>query len=673
MASSSTFKTLFVLILLWILLPSGHQHHPLDPLTPSELAQIRTIVKGWNPGSTHNLTFQYVGLEEPDKPTILSWLLKHPTKTPSRQAFVIARVDKKTHEIIVDLSTHLVISDRIYTGYGYPLLTFEEQTAANALPLKYAPFIASISKRGLKLAEVVCESFSVGWFGERRRSKRVLKILCFYLDGTENLYVRPLEGITVVVDLDDMKITEYYDRFVVPVPKADGTEYQASKQKPPFGQRPKAITVVQPDGPGFKIDGHTVRWANWVFHLGFDIRAGPIISLASIYDIEKNTFRRVLYKGYVSEMFVPYMDPTEEWYYKTYFDAGEYGFGLCAVPLEPLTDCPANAVFMDGYFAGQDGKPIKISNVLCVFERYAGDVMWRHTETGIPGKVIREVRPEVSLVVRMVSTVGNYDYIVDWEFKQSGSIKAVVGLTGVLEVKGVTYTHTDQIKENVYGTLLAENTIAVYHDHFLSYHLDLDVDGDDNSFVKAKLQTTRVTDKSSPRTSYWTVVKETAKTESDARIQLGSDPAELLVVNPNKKTNVGNNVGYRLIPGSSAASLLSDDDYSQIRAAFTKYNVWVTPYNKSEKWVGGVYADQSRGDDTLAIWSQRDREIENKDIVLWYTLGFHHVPCQEDFPLMPTLSAGFELRPANFFESNPVLNTKPPKHVVWPNCTTKVQ
>jgi primary-amine oxidase len=127
----------------------------------------------------------------------------------------------------------------------------------------------------------------------------------------------------------------------------------------------------------------------------------------------------------------------------------------------------------------------------------------------------------------------------------------------VLEVKGATYTHKDQVKEDIHGTLLSENTIGVYHDHFLTYHLDLDVDGKDNSFVKNNLETVRVTDGSSPRKSYWTVVSETAKTESDARIQLGLKASELVVVNPNKKTKIGNNVGYRLIPGSVTHPALS--------------------------------------------------------------------------------------------------------------------
>jgi primary-amine oxidase len=42
----------------------------------------------------------------------------------------------------------------------------------------------------------------------------------------------------------------------------------------------------------------------------------------------------------------------EEWHCRTYF-----GFGQSAVPLEPLRNCPGNAIFIDAHFAGQDGIP----------------------------------------------------------------------------------------------------------------------------------------------------------------------------------------------------------------------------------------------------------------------------------------------------------------------------
>ncbi|KAH9682700.1 Amine oxidase [Citrus sinensis] len=378
--------------------------------------------------------------------------------------------------------------------------------------------------------------FFDGWCGEKE-SKRELKFPCFYTDqGTVNMFLRPIEGITIVVDIEEMKVTQYNDREVAPIPKSEPTEYRWSKLKPPFGPRLNSVTTL-PTGPGFKIDGNTVKWANWVFNVGFDARVAP---------------------------------------------------------LEPLKDCPPNAVFIDGYFTSQDGAPIQTPNAICIFERHTGDVMWRHTEAEMPGDV-REVRPEVSLVVRMVATVGNYDYVIDWEFKPSGSIKL------------------------------------------------------------------------------GTVEKETAKTEFEARLKLDTKPMEFAMVNPNKKTKIGHPVGYRLLPGLVVGPLLTDDDYPQIRAGFTDYNIWVTPYNKSEKYSGGNYVDQSHGDDTLLQWTDGNREIENKDIVLWYTMGIHHAPCQEDFPVMPTVSGGFELRPTNFFEYNPVLKVIPPKHVQWPNCTGKHQ
>lgn len=94
--------------------------------------------------------------------------------------------------------------------------------------------------------------------------------------------------------------------------------------------------------------------------------------------------RSVMYKGFPSELFVPYMDPEELWYYKTYLDAGEIGLGPAAMPLVPLNDCPRNAYYIDGLFASPDGKAFVQPNMICLFERYAGDVSWRHSEILIP-------------------------------------------------------------------------------------------------------------------------------------------------------------------------------------------------------------------------------------------------------------------------------------------------
>ncbi|KAG9456432.1 hypothetical protein H6P81_000940 [Aristolochia fimbriata] len=643
--------------------------HPLDPLTVSEINHLKRIIDS-SAGS--NFSYNYVELVEPDKETVLRWLSStteddasgrtSSKSLPPRRARVITRLNTTTttRQVIVNLNAGRISKESTVHGHGYPVHTSEELQRAADLPFGDARFKDSVRRRGLRLDEVACLPLSVGWFGEKR-SKRIVRDICCYRNGTVNIYARPIEGISLLIDLDTMKVMDYVDRFqAMPLPGAEGTDYRGVKSDAP--RKPKPIGLVQPDGPSFLIDGHTIEWVNWVLHARFDARAGLVISTASVYDPEKGKYRRVLYQGHASETFVPYMDPSLDWGYRTFLDLGDFGFGKWAYSLQPNVDCPPAAAYMDGTLVGADGRPVVVPNVLCVFERYAGDVSWRHTELLIPNRVIREVRPEVTLVIRMVASVGNYDYIQDWEFKQSGSIKVGVSLTGIMEMKGVPFTTTEQIREEVYGTLVAPNTVAVNHDHFISYYLDVDIDGEHNSFVKAKMETARAEGESGRR-SFWRVVRETAKREGDARMRLGSEAADLVVVNPNKKTERGNPVGYRLLTAPSATSLLSDDDYPQIRAGFCKYHVWVSPYEASERWAAGEFTDMSHGDDGLPIWTRKNRSIENKDIVLWHTVGFHHIPYQEDFPVMPSLHGGFELRPSNFFESNPLLHLEPSKLV----------
>jgi primary-amine oxidase len=551
----------------------------------------------------------------------------------------------------------------------------EDLASAVRIALSNEEFKNSISARGVKFSDLNCITPSPGWFGTEEEGKRIYKVQCYSSEGTPNFYMRPIEGLTATVDLDKRQVVKISNTGKgIPVPKSAGTDYRyVEKSRQPEMDPINPMSMEQPKGQSFKIDGSVVRWANWEFHLKADQRAGMVISQAKVRDSETGLVRSVMYKGFASELFVPYMDTDEGWYFRTYMDAGEFGLGVTAMSLVPLNDCPRNSYYMDGVFVMADGRPYVQPDMICLFERYAGDISWRHSEIPINGFQIREARPKVTLVARMVASVGNYDYIFDWEFQTDGLIRVKVGLSGMLMVKGTPYDNINQVanKENMSGPLVSENLIGVVHDHFVTFHLDMDIDGTNNSFVQVNLVKEDTSPPgSSPRKSYLKAKRHVAKKENDAKIKFKLyDPSEFHVINPSYTSRLGNPSGYKLVPGATAASLLDLLDPPQIRAAFTNNQIWVTPYNRNEQWAGGLMVYQSKGDDTLAVWSSRNREIAKKDIVLWYTLGFHHIPCQEDFPVMPTVSSSFDLKPVNFFETNPILGAVPNLETDLPVCS----
>uniref|UniRef100_A0A0D9W310 Amine oxidase n=1 Tax=Leersia perrieri TaxID=77586 RepID=A0A0D9W310_9ORYZ len=662
--------------------PPSHEldvpHHPLDPLTMREVNRARDLLRAHQPfaSAPSSLFVHSLELDEPDKLVVKAWR-KGADPLPPRRAVAIIRFRGESHVVAVDLDGVGAVTPLHVPASGYPMMSMDEQTSLCFAPFKDAAFNASLRRRGVRGSDVACLPISLGWYGPDEEGRRLIKSQCFSTEGTANFYMRPIEGLTVLLDMDTHDVLHVSDRGAgIPIPAAANTDYTTPAQGHEYlgYQKLRAPSMEPPEGgPGFEIvDGHMVRWGGWEFHLKGDARAGMVVSQATVEDPTTGERREVMYKGMASELFVPYMDPTEAWYFKTYMDAGEYGFGLQAMPLVPLNDCPRHARYLDAVFVAADGRPYVRENMICVFERYAGDIAWRHSESPITGMNIRESRPKVTLVARMAASVANYDYIVDWEFQMDGLIRIKVGLSGILMVKGTQYSHMNQVhrNEDMYGTLLSENIIGVIHDHYVTFRLDMDVDGADNSFVKVEMARQNNIVGESPRKSYLKATRHVARTEKDAKVRLKLyEPSEFHVVNPTKKTRVGNPVGYKVVPAGTAASLLDPEDPPQKRGAFTNNQIWVTPYNKTEEWAGGLFVYQSKGEDTLATWSERDRPIENKDLVLWYTLGFHHVPCQEDFPIMPTVSSSFDLKPVNFFESNPILRQRPTQENDLPVCT----
>ena len=119
-------------------------------------------------------------------------------------------------------------------------------------------------------------------------------------------------------------------------------------------------------------------------------------------------------------------------------------------------------------------------------------------------------------------------------------------------------------------------------------------------------------------------------------------------------------VGHAIpFPLPTLINVLAPDDPIQVRAGFTAYTLWSSAYAPGERFAAGAYPNENPEADGLPKWVAAKRPINGRDLVLWYTVGFRHVPRAEDWPAMPGLWHGFRLRPFNFFDRNPALDVPP--------------
>lgn len=618
--------------------------HPLDALTAKEYWTVFETMKA---SGKLDAAARYAGinLREPPKAEVLRWRSGDPFR---REALAIVKQGKRTFEAVVDITGRKLIAWKEIEGVQ-PVLISDETEGVGDIVKADPQWRSAMRKRGITDFDTVsCDGDSPGYFGApEEQGRRLQRVRCSQGMGFSNRGAHPIEGVIVVWDSEDRKVIRVIDSGVVPVP-AGNADYDPGVIQP--REVPGPISVQQPEH-GFRVRNNEVSWQNWNFHFRIDPRIGLVVTNVSYTGGAKP--RSILYEGSLAEIFVPYQDPAEGWYYLTFIDVGEGNtWGGVASTLEPGADCPDNAVYFDSVIPSSHGIPQRRPRTACLFEREAGDFAWRHAGGGSQP----DSRRRRDLVLRMIATFGNYDYALDWTFMQNGSIRIGVGATGALDIKAVrsrTAAEDRDGQDRRYGHFVADNTVGVNHDHYFCFRLDLDVDGTENSFVKEELKARPLPD-GSLRRSVWTTEIKVAKVEEEGQLRMMMEhPALWRVVNPGVKGAFGYPVSYEIAPGHSAVPLTSEDDYPRRRAGFIQHHLWVTPYREDERYPAGDYPTQSHGGDGLPSWTKGNRPIENTDIVLWYTLGFHHVPRPEDWPVMPVAWHEFELRPFDFFTRNP--------------------
>ena len=633
--------------------------HPLQPLSVEELARAVANLRAGVPGGEwdeRRFRFVEVALREPAKAEFLGATAAGNEDELPRQAraILIDRAERVSVEAIVSLDDERVLSWEPVAA-GQAPFTLEEILECERVVRRDPDFQTAMRRRGIADMDLVwVDPWPFGVYPdesdlEGRRLTRGLVWVRANPDD-DNGYAHPVENVIVIFDLHDMAVVRIEDKGVVPIPGM--TANYTPDDVGPLRTDLKPIAITQPEGPSFTVEGTFVRWQKWQLRVGFTPREGLV--LHTVGWEENGRVRPILHRAAMSDMVVPYGDPAPTHARKNTFDGGELNFGSLVNSLTLGCDCLGEIHYFDVALVDQDGKPYTLKNAICMHEEDYG-VLWRHLNMRTNETEVRRSR---RLVISSFSTIGNYDYGIFWYLYQDGTIQCEVKLTGILSTGAVPPGETPR-----YGQLLnADGLYAPIHQHFFNFRLDLDVDGAVNTVYEEHADA-EPAGEANPLQAAFRTVRTLLRRESEAQHLI--DPLRgrvWRVVNPERRNAVGEPVGYRLVPHGNVQALAGPEASIARRAAFITKHLWVTPHDDRERHAAGDFPAQHPGGAGLPEWTAADRSIEETDVVLWYTLGSHHAPRPEDWPVMPVSYAGFMLQPVGFFAANPALDVPAPHH-----------
>lgn len=630
--------------------------HPLDPLNAEEISTVRTVLEEAGKVDSerienHEVAFGMIFLKEPHKKEVLAYEEGDPY---TREAFasVYDYPENRLYEAIIDLNEKELVSYKLIPG-KQPVGTFEMDSIATEIAKADPRIQQALEKRGVDIDKVRFGGNSAADMSVNTKGNREEIVSASYKGSRVGI-----RGLYAHVDLTDRKVLKVVDEGSGFSEKSDLKYFDPDSLEPTL-EPLNPVIIDQPYGMNYTIRGHQVETPYWKFRYGIHNREGLVIYDVQYFDPFQEKWRYIMYRGSIAEMVVNYGSPEIDEASNNYFDQGEFRFFQEKNrPLNAGADAPENATYIDAIVHDDMSNPVKIDSAVAIFEGYGG-ALWRHGKVG---------RRATDLSIKYYIKAGNYDYGFEWIFKEDGTIQVNNELQGIVHIHSVdrkddrSFPEDEHYNGSPYGIMVHPNVEANNHQHWHVWRLDLDVDGLNNTVQEIN----NIAVPPGPKNPYRNAVvaeKEVFETEHEAmRDSYAPSSRRWMVLNDDKEGGkYGHNPSYVLNPKKGTVPLALEGSSLSNRAQVLWHHFWVTPYRQDEIYPAGMYPPSDQQFSGLPQWTKGNRNIKDKDVVLWYVMGKSHIVRPEDWPIMNHASMSFKLTPWAFFESNPVWG-KPPVH-----------
>ncbi|KAK8029243.1 hypothetical protein PG991_006299 [Apiospora marii] len=385
-----------------------------------------------------------------------------------------------------------------------------------------------------------------------------------------------------------------------------------------------APTVFNLDGNRYRVDNDNkyLTYMGWSFYTRFDKDVG-----IQFYDIRFKG-ESVLYELSLQDALVQYAG-NNPFQTGTAYSDRFYGIGAQAVRPIPGYDCPYHATYWNATF--NDGTSLRtIDRAICIFETDLGTPLTRHNVYGQWEQSTKGSK----LVVRMIATLGNYDYLWDYGFAVDGSLAVDARASGYVQAN---YYRPDDAGR--WGPRIGETISGTMHTHVMNFKADFDLVDPRNSFRRTDLVVENVTQPWYPeRGVFETMRYDIGDIASEASGLLDLPPngqSMYTVVNKDRPNAWGEPRGYRIVPGLSNVYLPSRNSPFFLRSGeHAKQAFAVSRQHDTEPASTAALSGNVPEAPLVEFWDffADDESLDQEDLVVWANLGMHHFVRAEDLP-----------------------------------------